>query len=42
MIRGLGYLSYKEMMRELGMFSLEKRRLWGDLIPAFEYLKGVL
>lgn len=39
MFLGMEHLPYEVMLRNLGLFTLEKTRLWEDLRAAFQYLK---
>ncbi|CAI5789865.1 Hypothetical predicted protein [Podarcis lilfordi] len=40
MIKGLETKPYEEQLKELGMFSLGRRRQRGDMTTIFQYLKG--
>lgn len=40
MIRGLQPFSYEETLRELALFNVEIRRLWGHHTVPFQYFRG--
>jgi len=40
LVKGFSKLTYEDRLKKLGIYSLEKRRLHGDLIEAYKILTG--
>ena len=40
MTKGVEHLLFEDRLRELGLLSLEKRRLWGSLKQPFSIYRG--
>jgi len=40
LILGLAGLSYEEQLKETGLYTLERRRLRGDMMEMFKIMKG--
>ena len=41
MLPGMEDISYEERLNKLGLFSLERRRLRGDLIEVYKIMRGI-
>ena len=41
MLPGMEDISYEERLEKLGLFSLERRRLRGDLIEVYKIMRGM-
>jgi len=41
LVKAINKWSYEERLAYLGLYSLERRRSWGDLIETFKILNGV-